>query len=248
MAQKYQLKLENFDGPLDLLLHLIRRAKISIQEIFVSEITEQYLAYLQQSDMQDLEGASEFLEMAATLLYIKSRALLPRKPVEEDEELSEEDRLVQRLTEYQRYREAAEQFGEMEARGRAYFYKLPEEIVDMRAPVIVNASVAALEQAYRALLARGGAEKPAAEEVVVRADYVSMHGRMRYILAQLGIRDRVDFFSLFSPSPTRMEVAVTFYALLELIAQGKIAVRQDSAFDNIEIVRRQRQGAEDGAK
>ena len=132
MAQKYQCKLDNFDGPLDLLLHLIRRAKISIQEIFVSEITEQYLAYLQQSDMQDLEGASEFLEMAATLLYIKSRALLPRRPAEEDEEVSEEDQLVQRLTEYKRYREAAEQFGKMEARGRAYFYKLPEEIVDTR--------------------------------------------------------------------------------------------------------------------
>ena len=93
-AEKYQLKLSNFDGPLDLLLHLISRAKIEVKDIFVSEITEQYLAYLQQSDMQDLESASEFLEMAATLLYIKSRALLPKIKTETEEELSEEDKMT----------------------------------------------------------------------------------------------------------------------------------------------------------
>ena len=87
-AEKYQLKLSNFDGPLDLLLHLISRAKIEVKDIFVSEITEQYLAYLQQSDMQDLESASEFLEMAATLLYIKSRALLPKIKTETEEDIS----------------------------------------------------------------------------------------------------------------------------------------------------------------
>ena len=240
-AEKYQLKLSNFDGPLDLLLHLISRAKIEVKDIFVSEITEQYLAYLQQSDMQDLESASEFLEMAATLLYIKSRALLPKIKTETEEELSEEDRLVQRLNEYKRFKEAAEQLRELEESGREFYYKLPEEIVDTRAPVLINASVEALVGAYQAMLAKVKIQRQQENDVVIQADYVSMHDKMRLIMARLAVREEIDFAELFSPEPTRMEVAVTFYALLELIAQGKITVSQNDIFGAIGIYRRQKE-------
>ena len=98
---KYEVKLNNFDGPLDLLLQLISKAKIEIKDIFVSEITDQYLRYLAETDMDDLENSSEFLEMAATLLYIKSRALLPRIKEESDED--PEGELIARLEEYRRY-------------------------------------------------------------------------------------------------------------------------------------------------
>jgi segregation and condensation protein A len=241
IAEKYQLKLANFDGPLDLLLHLISRAKIEVKDIFVSEITEQYLAYLQQSDMQDLESASEFLEMAATLLYIKSRALLPKIKSEEEEELSEEDRLVQRLNEYKRFKEAAEELRELEESSREFYYKRPEEIIDTRAPVLINASVEALMNAYRVMLAKTKVQRQQENNVVIRADYVSMHDRMRLIMARLAVREAVDFAELFSPQPTRMEVAVTFYALLELIAQGKITVRQSNVFGTIDIYRKQKE-------
>ena len=126
---KYEVKLNNFDGPLDLLLQLISKAKIEIKDIFVSEITDQYLRYLAETDMDDLENSSEFLEMAATLLYIKSRALLPRIKEESDED--PEGELIARLEEYRRYREAAEEMRFLESAARDIYYKLPEEIAGL---------------------------------------------------------------------------------------------------------------------
>lgn len=240
-TEKYQLKLSNFDGPLDLLLHLISRAKIEIKDIFVSEITEQYLSYVRQSDLTDLDSASEFLEMAATLLYIKSRALLPKAKVEEEDGLSEEDKLIQRLDEYKKYKEAAEQMRQMEEQGRTFFYKLPEELIDTRAPVILNASVQALTEAYRLLMEKIDKQEQDRPEVVVNPDYVSMHAKMNLILMRVNSGKELNFFDLFSPSPTRMEVAVTFYALLELIGQGKITVKQKDMFGNIGIYRKQKE-------
>ncbi len=242
--EKYQLKLTNFDGPLDLLLHLISRAKIEIKDIFVSEVTEQYLSYLQQSDMQDLEGASEFLEMAATLLYIKSRALLPKLKNENTDELTEEDLLVQRLNEYKRFKCAAECFRELEEKGRKIYYKLPEEIVDTRAPVYINANVKALVEAYKEMMmTRLNDKHDQNKDIVINADYVSMHEKMRLIMSKLKVETVLDFSALFSSSPTRMEIAVTFYALLELISQGKVFVSQKNAFGNIGIYKKQKDQA-----
>ena len=128
----YEIKLTNFEGPLDLLLHLISKAKIEPKDIFVSEITEQYLAYMAQSDLLDLERASDFLQMAATLLYIKSRALLPagRAEAELDENgLTPEEQLVARLNEYRRYKAVSEELKALEEKGRGQFFRLPEEIL-----------------------------------------------------------------------------------------------------------------------
>ena len=236
--EKYQLKLSNFDGPLDLLLHLISKAKIEIKDIFVSEITEQYLEYIRESETEDLESTSEFLEMAATLLYIKSRSLLPKEKTVTEEE-SPEDELVRRLEEYKKYKEASELMREFEKDSRGIYYKLPEEITDTREPVYLNADVDLLCRAFSELLKREE-KKPGSEDVVIQRDYVSMHAQMRMITSRLGKERKVDFFSLFSEHPTRMEIAVTFYALLELISQGRITVLQDDTFGNIEIERKDR--------
>lgn len=237
-SEKYQLQLNNFSGPLDLLLHLISQAKIEIKDIFVSEITDQYLNYVRNTEFSNLDEASEFLEMAATLLYIKSRALLPKEKPVNEEELSEEDKLIQRLEEYKKYKEASEKLKAYEINGREVFYKLPEEIVDEREPVILNADINLLIGAFAELLKKQkNISSGETAEVTVTHDYVSMHAQMRMITSRLKKgKGRTDFFSLFSDNPTRMEIAVTFYALLELISQGKISVAQDSVFGNITIL------------
>ena len=124
----YTVSLKQFDGPLDLLLTLIGKARIDIQEIFVSEITEQYLAYMAGVDELDMESASEFLQMAATLVEIKSRAMLPKPPRVEDEEgLTPEEALVRQLTEYKKFKEASREMQKLESEAREILTKLPEE-------------------------------------------------------------------------------------------------------------------------
>ncbi len=236
---KYEVKLNNFDGPLDLLLQLISKAKIEIKDIFVSEITDQYLRYLAETDMDDLENSSEFLEMAATLLYIKSRALLPRIKEESDED--PEGELIARLEEYRRYREAAEEMRFLEGAARDIYYKLPEEIADTREDVYLNADTVLLYEAMKELLLRTGKNRAREEEVVIRQDYVSVHAQMRMIRNKLRRKESVSFFSLFSENPSRMEIAVTFYALLELINQGRITITQKDAFGDISIMRREKE-------
>ncbi|NLT98709.1 MAG: segregation/condensation protein A, partial [Christensenellaceae bacterium] len=123
----YTVRIEHFEGPLDLLLHLVGRARINIEDIFVSEVTGQYLAYVSSMDALSMESASEFLEMAATLLYIKSRMMLPAEQVEEEEEDPEQE-LIHRLKTYKIYKEAAEALKGYEARAERVYFKLPEEI------------------------------------------------------------------------------------------------------------------------
>lgn len=237
--EKYQLKLSNFDGPLDLLLHLISKAKIEIKDIFVSEITEQYLEYIRNSNIDDLESTSEFLEMAATLLYIKSRSLLPKERDIQEEE-SPEDELVRRLEEYKKYKEAALSMREFEKDSKGIYYKLPEEIIDTRDSIYINADVDLLVQAFRDLLKKVSEKPSESDHVVITQDYVSMHAQMRMISSRLRKEKKIDFFSLFSENPTRMEIAVTFYALLELISQGRITVAQEDTFGNISIERKEK--------
>ena len=124
----YIVSLKQFDGPLDLLLTLISTAKIDIQDIFVSEITEQYLESMRLIDELDMDTASEFLQMAATLLEIKSRAMLPKPPKPEDpNELSPEEALIRQLTEYKLFKEASEKMHVLEEEARALLTKMPEE-------------------------------------------------------------------------------------------------------------------------
>ncbi|MBR2223495.1 MAG: segregation/condensation protein A, partial [Christensenellaceae bacterium] len=127
-----QYRLENFEGPLDLLLSLVTSAKIEIKDIFISEITEQYLSLMDQAESLDMDTASEFLQLASDLLYIKSRSLLPKKVPEDDldeEGLTPEERLTKRLEEYRVYKEVSEKLRDFEKQGLLYRYKLPEEIL-----------------------------------------------------------------------------------------------------------------------
>ena len=150
------ISLRQFEGPLDLLLHLITKAKIDIKDIFVSEITEQYLDSMRGLDELDMDTASEFLTMAATLLEIKSRALLPRPPAEpEDGEETPEQALIRRLEEYKLYKESAGRMKEFEQAAMQVFSKLPEEYPLPPQPVeLTGLSMDALVRALERIIAR----------------------------------------------------------------------------------------------
>ena len=246
---QYAVRLSNFEGPLDLLLHLISQAKIEPKDIFVSEITEQYLAYIDAHTLE-MEAASEFIQMAATLIYIKSRSLLPKKRRQEDldeDGLTPEQRLIARLTEYKRYKEVSETLRDLEASSRQ-IYKLPEEVLDthMGEPVFSNADVNALATAFLRLIKKAGREKPQRRDVVIhRAEY-NVREQSRVILARLVIKRELTFEELLSKSPQREEIAATFLALLELLHEGEIAVAQNDVYGQIYVRRREERSRHDG--
>ena len=244
---QYEIKLSNFEGPLDMLLHLISKAKIEPKDIFVSEITEQYLSYMVQSEFLDLERASDFLQMAATLIYIKSRALLPAGRADEDLDengLTPEEQLVARLSEYRRYKAVSEELKILEKESQGQFFRLPEELVapEGQVPEFLNASVDALMAAYLRALHKAKQKRAQNEpsHVIIERDSISLRGQIRTILARLTIKPNLCFEELLSNAPSRMEIAVTFLALLELLHQGKLYISQEQAFGEIRISKKEK--------
>lgn len=238
-----EYKLSNFEGPLDLLLHLINKAKIQPKDIFVSEITEQYLRFVESSGDLDMDSASEFLQMAATLIYIKSRSLLPekRRPEDLDESgLSPEEKLLLRLNEYKRFKDVSELLKELQKEAAADIYKLPEELVsEDTEPVFINAEADALSEAFLRILKRLERKNrvlPEPTKVIVYSDSFSIKTQMRMIIDTLSINKRVRFDSLFENQSCREEIAVTFLALLELLNMGKLNVKQERTFGEIDII------------
>lgn len=235
---EYTVKLAQFEGPLDLLLHLISKAKIDLQDIFVSKITEQYLVYMEQIEELDMDRASEFLNMAATLLYIKSRALLPTKREEAEDEnfVDPETELIERLRAYKLYKEASERLAGMESDARATYYKLPEELVDFEQELIIEGSDAnALYAAFLELLKNRKKEPEERKRVEIKQDVFSIRVQKKKILERLRRERNISFTSLFEQSATHMEIAVTFVALLELWHVGKLAIHQKKAFADIAL-------------
>lgn len=228
----YQVKLEVFEGPLDLLLHLIEEQKVDIYDIPIAKIAEAYLRYLAETPELDLESAGEFLLMAATLVHIKSRMLLPREEVAEEGETSEDPRaqLVERLLEYKRYKEAALALGEREAAQQLVFGRSgdlgpPSSPLGLR---LVDLLVA-----FQEVLKRAEAEPP----LVVEREEVDIGERMALLLERLKEESPIPFSSLFEKGSRRLEVIVTFLALLELLRQGLIRCRQSVPFGEIVIYR-----------
>ena len=231
------VSLELFEGPLDLLLHLVKRNELSIVDIPIARITDEYLAMLDQLPQLDLDGAGEYLVMAATLTYLKSRTLLPEDPVAGDE--PEEDpraQLVQQLLEYQRYREAALALGARPVLARDVFAPAGEtapgaEEQGEQMPLLREASVGDLLAALRAVLAR---HRPPAPHAVVRPG-LSVGESMQRLLDRLGREGRLAFPALFAPTADRAEVIVTFLALLEMIRLKVVRALQVERFGPIEV-------------
>lgn len=231
----YRVRLELFEGPLDLLLHLIKRNEVSVTDIPVAQITEQYLAYLDLMRELNLDVASEYLVMAATLTLLKSRLLLPAPPGADEEEADPRADLIRQLLEYQRYREAAAALAERPLLRRDVFSREPDAeglAADASARPPVKVTLFELLEAFRAVLARAAPE-PVHQ---VPMEPVTLRERIDGLLRTLGVARQLTFESLFGDAPSRGFVIVTFLAVLELAKLGAIEAVQEGVFGPILIV------------
>ena len=223
--------LEAFEGPLDLLLYLIRRQNIDILDINVSEITTQYMAYVELMDVAQFELAAEYLVMAAMLAEIKSRMLLPRAPSEEEDEEDPRAALIRRLQEYERFKEAAENLDELPRVGREVHQasaqapdrKLtrPEPEVELQEILLALAEVLRRADMFES-------------HQVVR-EKLSTRERMAQVLDQLAQKNFVPFVSLFRVQEGRLGVVVTFLAVMELIKESLVEIVQSEDFGPIHV-------------
>lgn len=229
----YQVRLSSFEGPLDLLLHLIRRDKIDIYDIPISHITREYLAYIEIMQELELEVAGDFFVMAATLMRIKAQMLLPRRTEMEEEE-DPRDELVRNLLEYKKFKEAAQHFSEMEEDRRRVFTR----------PGVPTAGSAEPDQTIEVtVFDLFGAFKKVLEELKkqvsyrVRRETVSVEERIETIREMLLERSEVLFTELFAGGFDRATVIVTFLAILELVRLGELVARQMSGRPDIWLYR-----------
>ena len=232
----YVVSLKQYDGPLDLLLTLITRAKIDITEIFVSEITEQYLESMTDVDGLDMDSASEFLQMAATLLEIKSRALLPvPPPLRDDDEETPEQALIRQLTEYKAFKALSQQMKALETDAKARITKLPEEY-PLPPPMfeLTGLTTEGLTRAFarvlRRLEARDAATEPIRREI--RRDVYTVQICMTRIQARLRKGDAL-FSQMFHDVPDKHELIGVFLALLELLRLGRVKATQKNVYSDI---------------
>ena len=235
MMTETRFKLKDFDGPLDLLLTLIGKAQIDIREIFVSEITDQYLQIVREETDLDMDEASDFLVMAATLMEIKSRAMLPKPPKVEEDEEDPEEALIRQLEEYRQFKEVSARMHQLEEEARALMTKLPEEYPLPPPNIeITGLTLEKLLTAYRRVLERAARndadDRMASREI--RRDSFTVAGCMARI-SRMVRKGNCTFFQLFGDDYTRQEVVTMFMALLELIKLNRLHVQQDTAYEDI---------------
>lgn len=233
----FSFKLENFEGPLDLLLHLIKQSKMEIENVELSKITEQYLQIVSSMPEIDLEKASEFIEVAATLIEIKSKALLPK--LIEEEEVDEDDPealLLQRLQEYKLFKETSEKLKLAENVDR--FYKAPEEEASKFRVVLKDMSLDLLLNAFTGLLTRATKVENENEPKQIEKEKFTVTQKIASIKDALIIKTKIMFSELFRESISRDEIITTFMALLELLKLQEIKCAQTGAFNDIEIIKR----------
>jgi len=233
----YKLKLDVFEGPLDLLLYLIKKNDIEISDIPISQVTEQYMHYIEMMKILDLEQAGDFLVMAATLMQIKSKMLLPPDP-DEDEGADPRNELVQRLDEYQRFKEIADELKDREIQRRDFFPRLVDE--DNRQKLIDDAKEIYFEaNLFDLITALSEALKKVPEDVLheIINEEFTVEQKIHEILHQLLDSSQLFISKLFEKAKTKVEMIVTFLAVLELIRLKEIKIIQKRVFDEIEIQR-----------
>lgn len=231
------IKIPIFEGPFDLLLHLIRENKIDIYDIPIALITSQYLHYIEMMKELNLEIAGEFILMAATLIHIKSRMLLPpdeEAPPEEQEDPRRE--LVQRLLEYQKYKGAAVDFRKREDEWLKVFHREPLSDEDEGELCLFDVSLFDLIDAFKKIL-----DKAPPEVVSITREILTVKDRMSSIMEIIEGQDAVRFEDLFQGGITRIQIIITFVALLELIRLGLARAYQERSFGNIWVINPARQ-------
>ena len=243
----YTVSLKQFDGPLDLLLTLIGKARIDIQEIFVSEITEQYLAYMAGVDELDMESASEFLQMAATLVEIKSRAMLPKPPRVEDEEgLTPEEALVRQLTEYKKFKEASREMQKLESEAWEILTKLPEEFpLPPQEVELTGLTLEKLTRAFARVLKRlEESRSGSGPQRHIRRDTYTV-GQCMARIGRMVRKGRCAFTALFEDAADRDEVITMFMAMLEMVKHSRLHISQESTYGEIYLERAEAPAAQE---
>ena len=234
---EYKFTIDKFQGPLDLLLHLIKEADIDIFDINIAEITNQYLRYIESMENLNLNVGSEYLVMAAELTLIKSRELLPNEALEEDDEYMENPReaLINRLVLYQKYKEVSMEFKELEKARKLMYSKLPSELDAFKSDeVLINDDISLddLVLAFQNFQKRKDLDKPL-NTVVTRKEY-SVRVRSNDIMKKLRDKKKIIFDELFEIK-SKDYVVVTFLAILNLAKEGKLKIKQDHNLEQITL-------------
>lgn len=239
------VKLQVFEGPLDLLLHLLEKNKVNIYDIPIVEITSQYMEYIEEMKRQDLNVMSEFLVMAATLIDIKSRMLLPKDPKQEEEQEDPRAELVQQLLEYKMYKCMAFELKDRQIDAEKIMYKtptIPKEVMAYEEPVdlqelMSDVTLARLNEIYKSIM-----KKQADKIDPVRSKFgkiekeeVSLEDKMVYLEEYAMNHEHFSFRNLLETQAGKIEIIVTFLAILELMKTGKIMISQEYIFDDIKI-------------
>ena len=239
------VKLEVFEGPLDLLLHLLDKNKVNIYDIPIVEITKQYMEYIEEMKRRDLNVLSEFLVMAATLIDIKSRMLLPATGEEDEEEEDPRNELVQQLLEYKMYKCMAYELKDLQMDACRYMFKeptIPAEVLAYEEPVNIEELVADVTLAQLNEIFKNIMKKQVDKIDPIRSKYgkiekeeVSLEEKMSYLEDYATQHKHFSFRNLLEAQCSKVEIIVTFLAILELMKVGKIYISQEKIFDDIQI-------------
>jgi len=231
-TNKYAIKLDNFEGPLDLLCHLVDKNKMDINQIKISEITDQYIDYINKMQELNLDVTSEFILMASTLLFIKSKSLLP-KQVEDEAELTEEE-LVYRIIEYKKYKEISKKLKELYQVYSKRFYKVPDKIELPARKLEQNYSKDLIEQSYKNLLEKNKSKINKNAIKIAITETVTVTSKVKDIFKELIKKPRFIFSKLCSAKKyTRLETVTAFSGILELTRRNKIKAQQERNFGDI---------------
>lgn len=234
-SSAYKIKLDNFEGPLDLLLYLIKDSKVEIDDIKLAEVTDQYLEYMQDLDSIDMEKAAEFIDIAATLLEIKSKHLLPQERVDIPDVEDDEKLILMRLKEYKLFKEAGEKLKLQENVNR--LYKSPDEKVNDFRIILKQMNVENLVNAFAKMLSRANLETAVEETKTIERDRWTVEEKEFEIKTLITQKDSLKFSEIVGEDFTRGEIITTFMALLELLKRQQICVSQDEQFGEILILK-----------
>ncbi len=240
-------KLEDFEGPLDLLLYLLEKNKMSIYDIEIASITDQYMAYLDASESLELEQMSEFIVMAATLLYIKSKMLLPKHKEEDEEEEDPREELIRKLLEYKKIKYVSSELDERQTVSTDYCFRTLEVASTIEVPkpemgtVLQDVTLESLYDVFQSLMKQKQIiikqKEKKIDANILRRDMYTIEEKSIYLLNLLELTEAVSFFSLCEEALPKVELIVTFMALLELIHKREVTIYQEAPLQDIVIKR-----------
>lgn len=231
----YVVKIDSFDGPLDLLLHLLKKSNIEICDIRIDEIAKQYLDYIYAMEELNLNIASEYLVMASELLEMKSRHLLPNRKIEDDEEIETREQFIQKLINYSHYKEVSQTFKKMEQERKKIYTKNPSFLEEYVIPSSIqdNVTLEDLLLAFQKFLIRKEGEKPLPTKVTMKEySLYKRNTEIKNIVKKIG---RISFSSLFDYYE-KGYIIITFLSVLDLASRNEIKIKQDNHFEEIYLI------------